>query len=87
MTRSASATAANPLAAQVEMFQTRIRHTGYATSMDIAGALFGGSAPFVATDMIAATENSLAPGFLLIGAALISSLVMVETAKQPLHDV
>lgn len=68
MTRSASATAANPLAAQVEMFQTRIRHTGYATSMDIAGALFGGSAPFVATAMIATTENCLAPGFLLIGA-------------------
>ena len=69
------------------MLQTRIRNTGYATSMNIAVALFGGSGPFIATAMIAATENSLAPGFLLIGAALISSLVMVETAKQPLHDV
>jgi MFS transporter, MHS family, proline/betaine transporter len=69
------------------MLQTRIRNTGYATSMDTVVAVFGGSAPFIATAMIAATENSLAPGFLLIGAALISSLVMVETAKQPLHDV
>jgi MFS transporter, MHS family, proline/betaine transporter len=69
------------------MFQTRIRHTGYATSMNIAVALFGGSGPFIANALIASTENCLAPNFLLIGAALISSLVMVETAKQPLHDV
>ena len=55
--------------------------------MNIAVTLFGGSAPFVATAMIAATENSLAPRFLLIGAAVISSLAMVETAKQPFHDV
>ena len=51
------------------MLQTRIRNTGYATSMDTVVAVFGGSAPFIATAMIAATENSLAPGFLLIGAA------------------
>jgi MFS transporter, MHS family, proline/betaine transporter len=69
------------------MFQTRIRHTGYATSMNIAVALFGGSAPFIATALIAATGNSLAPSFLLIGAALISALVMAETAKQSLHEV
>ncbi len=55
--------------------------------MNIAVALFGGSAPFIATALIASNGNGLAPGFLLIGAALISSLVMVETAKQPLHDV
>ena len=69
------------------MLQTRIRNTGYATSINIAVAVFGGSAPFIANALIASTENCLAPNFLLIGAALISSLVMVETAKQPLHDV
>ena len=48
------------------MFQTRIRHTGYAHPLNIAVALFRANTPFIATAMIAATENSLAPGFLLI---------------------
>jgi MFS transporter, MHS family, proline/betaine transporter len=69
------------------MFQTRIRHTGYATSMDIAVALLRGSAPFIATALSAAKGNGRAPGFLLIGAVVISAPIMVETAKQPLHDV
>jgi hypothetical protein len=69
------------------MFQTRIHHTGYAHFLNIAVALFRANTPFIATALIAAKGNGLAPGSLLTGAALISAPIMVETAKQPHHDV
>ena len=86
----ASATAANLLAAQTEMFPTRIRYTAYAIAMNVGVALFGGTAPFVATYLISATGSNLAPAFYLMFAAalsLITALVMTETAKEPLRDV
>jgi MFS transporter, MHS family, proline/betaine transporter len=86
----ASATAANQLAAQTEMFPTRIRYTAYAIAMNVGVALFGGTAPFVATYLISATGSNLAPAFYLMFAAalsLITALVMTETAKEPLPDV
>ena len=69
------------------MFQTRIRHTGYAHLLNFAAALFRADTPLIATALIAAKVNGLAPGFLLICAVLNSAPIMVETAKQPLHDV
>ena len=86
----ASATAANLLAAQTEMFPTRIRYTAYAIAMNVGVALFGGTAPFVATYLISATGSNLAPAYYLMLAAalsLITALVMTETAKEPLRDV
>ena len=65
----ASATAANLLAAQTEMFPTRIRYTAYAIAMNVGVALFGGTAPFVATYLISATGSNLAPAFYLMFAA------------------
>ena len=64
----ASATAANLLAAQTEMFPT-IRYTAYAIAMNVGVALFGGTAPFVATYLISATGSNLAPAFYLMFAA------------------
>lgn len=69
------------------MFQTRIRHTGYAHLLNFAAALFRANTPFIATALIVAKGNGLALGFLLIGAVPIFAPIMVETAKQPLHDV
>ena len=86
----ASATAANLLAAQTEMFPTRIRYTVYAIAMNVGVALFGGTAPFVATYLIFATGSNLAPAYYLMFAAalsLITALVMTEMAKEPLRDV
>lgn len=86
----ASATAANQLAAQSEMFPTRIRYTAYAIGMNVGVALFGGTAPFIATYLISITGNDLAPSFYLMfaaGLSLITALVMKETAKDPLRDV
>ena len=69
------------------MFQTRIHRTGYAHFLNIAVALFRANTPFIATALIAAKGNGLAPGFLLVGAVLLSAPIMVETAKQPHYDV
>jgi MFS transporter, MHS family, proline/betaine transporter len=90
LTIPASATAANQLAAQSEMFPTRIRYTAYAIGMNVGVALFGGTAPFIATYLISITGNDLAPSFYLMfaaGLSLITALVMKETAKAPLRDV
>lgn len=46
-----------------ELLPTRIRATGLAISYNVPVALFGGSAPFIATLLIAQTGNPAAPGF------------------------
>ena len=56
---------------------------GYNTAV----AIFGGFAPFIATWLIQATGNNLAPAFYLMAAALISFVVIWrirETAFEPL---
>ena len=70
-----------------EMFPTRIRYSGFAVSFNLSNALFGGTAPFVATALIASTQSDLAPGWYLMAAAVISLIAVafsVETSKKPL---
>lgn len=84
----ASATAANMLAAQTELFPTRIRYTGYAIGMNVGNALFGGTAPFIATGLIHLTGTDTAPSFYLMFAAMCSiaaAMAMRETARTPLR--
>ena len=50
-----------------EMFPTRVRYSGFAVSFNLSNALFGGTAPFMATLLIAATANDLAPAWYLVG--------------------
>lgn len=71
-----------------EMFPTRVRYSGFAVSFNLSNALFGGTAPFVATLLIATSGNLLAPGWYLMGAAVISLIAVacsVETSKKPLE--
>jgi MHS family proline/betaine transporter-like MFS transporter len=71
-----------------EMFPTRVRYSGFAVSFNLSNALFGGTAPFMATLLIAATANDLAPAWYLAGAAAISLVAVVlsrETSKEPLR--
>lgn len=71
-----------------EMFPTRVRYSGFAVSFNLSNALFGGTAPFMATLLIAATANDLAPAWYLAGAAAISLIAVVlsrETSKEPLR--
>lgn len=71
-----------------EMFPTTVRYSSFALSFNLGNALFGGTAPFVATFLIARTNNDFAPGFYLMAAAVIALLALLktkETAWQPLQ--
>lgn len=72
-----------------ELFPTRVRYTGFALSFNTANALFGGTAPFVATWLIATTGTTIAPGWYLVGVAILAlgaMLTIHETAFEPLED-
>lgn len=71
-----------------EMFPTKVRYSGFAVSFNLSNALFGGTAPFVATLLIAATGNILAPAWYLAAAAAVSLVAVAlsrETSKMPLR--
>jgi MFS transporter, MHS family, proline/betaine transporter len=72
----------------VELFPAKVRYTSLAVSHSISVAAFGGSAPFIATFLIAQTNNDLAPSFFVTIAAVITFVVilgMKETYRVPLR--
>lgn len=72
-----------------ELFPTKVRFTGFAFSFNSANALFGGTAPFMATWLIGLSGSKLAPAWYLVIAAvvaLIAMLMATETAGKPLRD-
>ncbi len=72
-----------------EIFPTRVRYSGFAFCFNAANALFGGTAPLVATWLIGATGSKLAPAWYLVGAAVIALIAMSasrETSRAPLTD-
>ena len=65
-----------------------MRYTALSIGYNIAVAVFGGFAPFIATWLISVTGSNLAPSYYLIAAAMITFLVVLrirETAFEPLH--
>jgi len=74
----------------VEMFPTSVRYTGMALPYNIASALFGGTAPLLATFFIAQSGNLSAPIYYLIGLAVIFLLLawrLPETFLLDLEDI
>jgi MHS family proline/betaine transporter-like MFS transporter len=72
-----------------EIFPTRVRFSGFAFSFNLANALFGGTAPFIATWLIQLTGNKMAPAWYLLAAALVALVAMLlsrETAHKALQD-
>ncbi|MGY6271567.1 MFS transporter [Achromobacter denitrificans] len=72
-----------------EIFPTRVRYSGFAFSFNAANALFGGTAPFVATWLIQVSGNRLAPAWYLVGAAVVALIAILasrETSSKPLVD-
>lgn len=67
-----------------ELFPTHVRYSGFAISFNLSNALFGGTAPFMATLLISVTHNKLAPAWYLVGAAIVS-MVAVLIAKETAH--
>ncbi|MCM3653819.1 MFS transporter [Metabacillus litoralis] len=64
-----------------EMFPTEVRYSGFALSFNTGNAIFGGTAPYVATFLIASTSNNFAPAFYLIAAAVIALLALMKTVE------
>lgn len=74
-------------AAIAEMFPTRSRSTWMTTGYALSVAIFGGFAPFISVYLIEKFNSNLAHTYYLIGAAIISTIVIAmlrETAHEPL---
>ena len=71
------------LAAGAELFTTRVRSGGFGIGYNFSVAIFGGTAPYIATYLIDRTGNPLSPSYYMIFAAivtLVTVLTMRETA-------
>lgn len=72
-----------------ETFPTRVRYTGFALSFNLANAIFGGTAPFVATWLITLTGNKMAPAYYLVVMSILALGAVVaskEYAGKDLRD-
>ncbi|RQW23875.1 MFS transporter [Rhodobacteraceae bacterium CH30] len=72
-----------------EIFPTHVRYSGFAFSFNSANALFGGTAPFIATWLISITGSKMAPAWYLVIAAAVALAAMLlshETAHEALAD-
>jgi MFS transporter, MHS family, proline/betaine transporter len=61
-----------------EMFPTRVRYTALSVSYGFAVVLFGGFAPLVATWLVTATGNPLAPAFYVMAGAAVSAIAVLS---------
>lgn len=78
------------LAAGAELFATRVRSSGYSIGYNVSVAIFGGTAPYVATWLVSRTGNELAPAYYVIAAAIVTFLTVLtmrETAGRPLRKL
>lgn len=65
-----------------EMFPANVRVTAGAISYNLAFTVFGGTAPFVATALIALTGNKLAPAYYAMAIALFSTIVVAVAYRE-----
>ncbi|MBV9964128.1 MAG: MFS transporter, partial [Alphaproteobacteria bacterium] len=71
-----------------EIFPTRVRYTALSVGYNIAVAIFGGFAPFIATFLVDQTGSPQAPAFYVIAGAVATGLILLkvrETAFSPLR--
>ena len=72
-----------------EAFPTAVRYTSSAVTYNVSYAIFGGTAPFVATFLISLTNNKLAPAIYLTviaAVALIATFLMPETSRKSFEE-
>jgi MHS family proline/betaine transporter-like MFS transporter len=65
-----------------EIFPTKVRYSGFAVSFNVANAVFGGTAPFVATLLISSTGSHIAPAWYLVAAAAVSGLAVLMSPER-----
>lgn len=71
----------------IESFTSEVRYTGLSFGFNTGLAIFGGTCPLIATWLIEVTQNSLAPAFYMIIAALfalLTSTYILEKRGQPI---
>jgi MFS transporter, MHS family, proline/betaine transporter len=73
--------------AVTELFPTATRYTGMAIGFNVSVAIFGGTAPLVATLLIKITGDNQAPAFYLIGASLLILLVLARLPETYRADI
>ena len=64
------------IAALTELFPTRVRYGGFSIGYNFSVAIFGGSSPYLAQYLVSTTGNPLSPAFIVIGAAVMTLLVV-----------
>lgn len=65
-----------------EQFPTHVRLSGFALTFNTANAVFGGTAPMIATWLIDKTDNQLAPAYYLVAAAIITGGGVLFASKR-----
>src|SRR5215467_6483423 len=65
-------------ATYAELFPTKVRYTALSIGYNLAVAIFGGFAPFIATWLIRETGSPLAPSFYVIAAAVITFVILTR---------
>ena len=71
------------LAAGAELFATRVRSSGYSIGYNVSVAVFGGTAPYVATWLVARTGNAIAPAYYVIAAAIVTLITRCSPCGRP----
>ncbi|MGH8216977.1 MAG: MFS transporter [Steroidobacteraceae bacterium] len=59
-----------------DLFPTRIRFSGIAVSFNLAFSLFSGTAPLIATVLVAATGSPTGPAYFMLGCGLVTLIAM-----------
>lgn len=70
-----------------ELFPASVRSSGFNLGFNLSAIIAGGSAPYIATWLIAATDDAKAPAYFLVVTAIVSLLAVAkikETAGKPL---
>lgn len=70
-----------------ETFPTSVRFTGFAFSFNLANAIFGGTAPFIATWLIYTTGSSIAPGWYMVAVAAVALVAMILSHENTDKDL
>jgi len=66
----------------VELFSTRVRASAFSMSYNLTVAVFGGTAPYVSTFLVARTGNNAAPAFYVAVTTMITTLVLIGVVKE-----
>jgi MHS family proline/betaine transporter-like MFS transporter len=73
------------MAMVAEIFPTRVRYTGDSVALNIAFAVFGGTAPLIATFLIKQTGVHVSPAYYLIAAGAVSLMAILLT-RETYHE-